>query len=296
MKRRKQEKPIFAFLLIIASSLLAISFVWILTENDLPKENVKADANVLNRLKEADTKDVAAIVASIENVRDKRAEEKRIKEEAEERERRINSYFEGSHLVAHEVRYDLTDTDIPYIRKLFSHCLVIGNSRAKNAVDCGILSTNEVQYLSGQSVEQITDFALSRAALYPKKTLFILGLNDVAYYDCDAERFYQDYKNLVLRYKEINPNGQVYLQESLPIPPEALYTFYRASHHLGEFNVKIKQVAEDTGSIFVSASDYADFRYINSEDHAHYGKEFYFLWAQTIATQMGLWEDVAGIR
>ncbi|MBQ6551129.1 MAG: hypothetical protein IJL78_06965 [Lachnospiraceae bacterium] len=205
----------------------------------------------------------------------------------------LDSFLVGSHLTARSVTYDCDDTDIPYLRRLFSNCVVIGNSRAKNAVDCGIMSENEVKYQSGVSVDVITPFALQVAYMYKPKTLFVMGLNDIGHYDGSNERFYQDYLSLVRQYQAINP-GQVYLQEILPCPEEARPYFYRF-FMIPDFNARIRQVCEETGAIYVSASDYADFKYINSEDHAHYGKEFYFLWAQTIATQMHLWEDLAGL-
>ena len=205
----------------------------------------------------------------------------------------LDSFLAGSHLTARSVTYECDDTDIPYLRRLFSNCIVIGNSRAKNAVDCGIMSENEVKYQSGVSVDVITPFALQVAYMYKPKTLFVMGLNDIGHYDGSNERFYQDYKSLVLQYKAINP-GQIYLQEILPCPEEARPYFYRF-FMIPDFNARIRQICDETGAIYVSATPYADFKYINSEDHAHYGKEFYFLWAQTIATQMHLWEDMAGL-
>ncbi len=206
----------------------------------------------------------------------------------------LTAPFKGSHLVPREVVYNCDDTDIPYLRALFSHCIVIGNSRAKNAVDCGVMSEKEVKFRSGNSVEQITPFALEQAYLYAPKTLFIMGLNDIGYYNGSNERFYQDYLKMVQQYHAINPNSIIYLMEILPCPEEARPYFYRF-FMIPDFNARIRQVCDETGAIYVSATPYADFKYINSHDHAHYNKDFYFLWAQTMATQMHLWEDHAGL-
>jgi len=206
----------------------------------------------------------------------------------------IADLLEGSHLTAGKVSYELDDTDIPYLRNLFSNCIVIGNSRAKNAVDCGIFSEQEIKFQSGVAVDVIKPFALEVAKLYAPKTLFVMGLNDIGHFDGSNEKFYEAYKDLVLSYQAINPDSVIYLQEILPVPDEAVDYFYRY-FMIPDFNARIKQVCEETGCIYVSATPYADFKYINSEDHAHYGKDFYFLWAQTIANQMHLWEDMAGL-
>ena len=207
----------------------------------------------------------------------------------------LNAPLAGSHLVARSVVTNCDDTDIPYIRQLFSNCIVIGNSRAKNAVDVGILSDNEVKYVSGQSVDQVTPFCVECASLYAPKTLFIFGLNDVAHYDRDAEKYKADYTSMIQQYLAVNPTSKIYCMESLPLPEEAWPYFYRAMTSLGDFNDAVKRMCEENGWTYVSASEYADKSLITSEDWAHYGKTFYFLWAQTMATQMHLWEDAAGL-
>lgn len=303
-------------------------------EAQLLKETVPVDETVVEELKSLEELDVGEVVAKMNSVAESRdesvresisesesversielssiAEEQSIVEEesiiaqsiyessvAEEsrlaEEAALNAPLAGSHLIARQVTYECDDTDIPYLRALFSHCVVIGNSRAKNAVDCGILSENEVKYMSGVAVDVIHDFAMNAAYLYAPKTLFVMGLNDIGHFDGSNEAFKEHYLKLVNDYKAINPNSIIYLSEILPCPEEARPYFYRF-FMIPDFNRRIKEVCDETGAIYVSARDYADFKYINSEDHAHYGKDFYYLWCQTMATQMHLWEDHAGL-
>ncbi|MBO7363721.1 MAG: hypothetical protein J6U26_00085, partial [Lachnospiraceae bacterium] len=210
----------------------------------------------------------------------------------------------GSHLVPFEVSYGLDDTDIPYIRAIFSGCAILGNSRAKNASDCGIFEAgHQVFYMNGASVGKmlnevnpVTGTLLYKdvAALQRYKTLFVMGLNDIGYYDGNSFNFKADYIKLVNEYRAINPYSTIYLSEILPVPDEASPYFWRY-FMIPDFNARIREVCAETGCIYVSASDYADFKYINSADHAHYSKDFYFLWAQTMANQMHLYEDFAGV-
>ena len=199
----------------------------------------------------------------------------------------------GSHLIPGQVVYNCDDTDIPYLRNLFSNCIVVGNSRAKNAVDCGIMTEKEVIYVSGQPAATFGEPVSRGAYLYKRKTLLILGLNDLGYYKSDSYAFQEDYRKLIDLYYSINPNSTLYLQEILPVPDEAAPYFWRYKQ-IPVFCDRIKELCAEKNCVYVSASDYADFKLINSEDHAHYGKEFYFLWAQTIANQLHLWEDLAG--
>ena len=202
----------------------------------------------------------------------------------------------GSHLIPGQVVTNCDDSDIPYLRKLFSNCIVVGNSRAKNAVDCGIMTEKEVIYVSGQPAEAFGDPVSQGASLFKPKAVLILGLNDLGYYKSDSYAFKEDYAKLIDLYYSINPNSTLYLQEILPVPDEAAPYFWRYKE-IPNFCARIQELAEEKNCVYLSkTSEYADFSLINSEDHAHYGKEYYFLWAQCIANELHLWELLAGFN
>ena len=201
--------------------------------------------------------------------------------------------YGSPHLIPGQVVYNCDDRDIPLIRKLFKACIVVGNSRAKNIVDCGILSMNEVIYVSGKPASYFDHFVGEAAYLRKPRILIILGLNDLGAYQSDSWAFKADYEDLINIYRSINPNSAIFLQQILPVPDAAAPFFWRYKQ-IPVFDDRIKELAREKGCYFVSANSYADFKYINSEDHAHYSKEFYYLWAQTMANQMGLWGDLLG--
>ena len=204
--------------------------------------------------------------------------------------------IKGSHLIPGQVVYNCDDTDIPYLRALFDNIIVVGNSRAKNAVDCGIMTEREVIYVSGQPAATFSDAVSRGASLYKPKMVLILGLNDLGYYKSDSYAFQEDYRKLIDLYYSINPNSTLYLQEILPVPDEAAPYFWRYKQ-IPVFCDRIKELCAEKNCVYLSkTSEYADFSLINSEDHAHYGKEYYFLWAQVIANELHLWEMLAGFN
>ena len=204
--------------------------------------------------------------------------------------------IKGSHLIPGQVVTNCDDSDIPFLRALFSNIIVVGNSRAKNAVDCGIMTEKEVIYVSGQPAAAFGDPVARGASLYKPKTVLILGLNDLGYYKSDSYAFQEDYAKLIDLYYSINPNSTLYLQEILPVPDEAAPYFWRYKQ-IPVFCDRIKELAAEKNCVYLSkTSEYADFSLINSEDHAHYGKEYYFLWAQVIANELHLWEMLAGFN
>ncbi|MBR3437073.1 MAG: hypothetical protein IKG97_04880 [Lachnospiraceae bacterium] len=205
----------------------------------------------------------------------------------------IRVTYGSPHLIPGQVVYNCDDRDIPLIRKLFRACIVVGNSRAKNIVDCGILTMNEVIYVSGKPASYFDHFVEEAARLHRPRILIILGLNDLGAYKSDSWAFKADYDDLINIYRGLNPNSLIFLQQILPVPDSAAPYFWRYKQ-IPVFDDRIRELASEKGCYFVSANAYADFKYINSQDQAHYSKDFYFLWAQTMANQMGLWGDLLG--
>ena len=205
----------------------------------------------------------------------------------------IRQSYGSPHLIPGQVVYDCDDRDIALIRRLFRNCIVVGNSRAKNIVDCGILTTNEVIYVSGKPAGYFDHFVEEAARLRRGRILIILGLNDLGAYKSDSYAFKADYDDLITIYRNLNPNSVIFLQQILPVPDSAAPYFWRYKQ-IPIFDDRIRELCNERGCYWVSANPYADFKYINSQDQAHYSKEFYFLWAQTMANQMDLWTDVLG--
>lgn len=184
-----------------------------------------------------------------------------------------------------------SSSSIPLIRKLYENTIVIGDSRAKGIVDNGILTDNEVTYFGGASVGTLYDTTRKAALRMRKKALFIVGLNDCGWYHGNSARFKADYINLIQTYLNINPDCKIYLQEILPVQEYGRYA-WSMMDYIPEFNTAIQEICSEYGYVYVSATEYCLPKYVNSRDGAHFGFQFYMLWAQTMANQMGLWEDI----
>jgi hypothetical protein len=184
-----------------------------------------------------------------------------------------------------------TMNDVPMIRKLFADTVVIGDSRAKGAVDNGVLSENEVAYYGGASVWSLYDTTARGASMMRSKALFIVGLNDLGFYHGNADAFKEALINLIASYLAINPNSKIYLQEILPVQEYGRYAWPMMDYR-PLYNVAIQEICAEYGYTYVSTNAYALPEYVNSNDGAHFSQAFYLLWAQAVANQMGLWEDL----
>ncbi|MCR5743771.1 MAG: hypothetical protein K6F92_08670 [Lachnospiraceae bacterium] len=201
-----------------------------------------------------------------------------------------NGGEENEPLTPGEIR-NIGPDSIPAIRKMFADVIVVGDSRAQSLVDCGVLTDNNAIYSWAAHVDDLMDLTKMAARLYRGKLLIIMGVNDMGYYMTDEAGFKRDYIALIDAYREINPDGEIYLQEIIPINPDFYYR-WNNNFRMGRYNEIIMEIAQEKNCTFVRASVWAIPAY-NADDGtgAHYNKTYHLYWAQAMANQMGLWED-----
>lgn len=183
------------------------------------------------------------------------------------------------------------DEAIPLIRRLFSDTVVLGNSRAKSVLDSGILTERTVLYQWAAHMDEISSMVTSAASLQRKKALFIMGVNDLGYYMGNVEGWRQDYCRMIALFRETNPGAEIYLQEIIPIDERYRYRWHNMDR-VTRYNEVLYEIAEATGTRVVSATAFALPEFLNDDTGAHYDKRFHFYWAETMANQMKLWEEI----
>lgn len=184
----------------------------------------------------------------------------------------------------------LMDSELPKLRSLFADTIVIGNSRARSILDSGILTENEVVFKWAATVDEMMDVTVQAAQLYRRKTLFILGVNDLGYYTSNVAGFKADYIALIDAYREINPDSDICLQEIIPINEAYRYRWYNMDRVV-DYNAAIREICDECGCTFVSSVVYALPEFLSDDTGAHYNRQYHIYWAQTMANQMGLWEE-----
>ena len=305
--------------LIVALAVLASFLAACLTAE---KEG-EIDEAMVAWVNEAETEDARAVADAIRSIDTARKESRRAEYEAESRsiaesmsveesrsiEESLEEYLKESYAaVLESVRESIAsggepagvlekdkivsvdDEAIPTIRKLYSDVVVLGNSRAKSVLESGILDEDTVLYKWAAHMDEITDMVITAASLYRGKALFIMGVNDLGYYMSNVEQWRQDYISKIELFRSINPAAEIYLQEIIPIDPR-----YRNRWHnldrVTRYNEVLYEIAEATGTTVVSATDFAFPEFLSGDTGAYYNKQFHFYWAQTLANQMGLWEE-----
>lgn len=186
----------------------------------------------------------------------------------------------------------LKESELPKLRSLFSDTIVVGNSRARSVLDSGLFTENEVIFKWAATVDEMMDVTLQAANLHRGKVLFILGVNDFGHYKADVAGFKRDYTALITAYREINPDCQIFIQEIIPINEAFRFRWYNMDRVV-DYNAALREMCEETGCTFVSSVVYALEEFLADDGTgAHYNRQYHIYWAQTMANQMNLWEDM----
>ena len=185
----------------------------------------------------------------------------------------------------------LSNSEIPKIRSLYSDTVIVGNSRAESIVRCGLLTQNEVIWEWAAHVDEVMDIVVQAANLYRKNVLFIFGVNDLGYYTYRTNDFKRDYGALIDAYREINPTGEIYIQEIIPVNEAYRFRWYNMDRVV-DYNAVLRELCEEKGCTFVSSVQYAIEEFLLDDGAGvHYNYQYHLYWAQTMANQMGLWEE-----
>lgn len=186
----------------------------------------------------------------------------------------------------------LKESELPKLRSLFSDTIVVGNSRARSVLDSGLLTQNEVIFKWAATVDEMMPETIQAANLHRGKVLFMLGVNDFGYYKSDVAGFKRDYTALINAYREINPDGLIFIQEIIPVNEAFRFRWYNMDRVV-DYNAAIREMCEETGCTFVSSVVYALEEFLVDDGAGvHYNRQYHTYWAQTMANQMNLWEDM----
>lgn len=186
----------------------------------------------------------------------------------------------------------LKESELPKLRSLFSDTIVVGNSLAYCIINSGLFTQNEVIYRWAARVDEIMAETVQAAQLHRGKVLFVLGTNDLGYYKGDVDGFKRNYIALINAFREINPDAQIFIQEIIPIH-EAYRSKWYNMFRVPDYNEALREMCAETGCTLVTSSIYAlEELLINDGLGVHYNREFHIYWAQAMANQMNLWEDM----
>ena len=254
MNNRKRMQNVAAATTIAAASLL---FIWHFRDLDTGKESAvnEQTAALLSQRASAYTS---------EDVYEQRAQ---LKEEQEQ---------------------DTPQTQPQTLAERFSGTLVIGDSIAEGLLVYDVLNEAECIGVRGLRVDQLGQYMDEIARRYPSVLFLEFGMNDLEYWQGNAERFASVYQEQLSALRSRFPQMRIYVNSVLPISQEAIAQT-PANGSWQAYNDALVQLCAqagvtyiDNGNILMSLAQPFE------QDGIHPRPDYYPLWAQHMADSAGL--------
>lgn len=272
MNNRKRMQNVAAATTIAAASLL---FIWHFRDLDTGKESAvnEQTAALLSQRASAYTS---------EDVYEQRAQ---LKEEQEQKEQ---AQQPPAPAVPAPPANDTPQTQPQTLAERFSGTLVIGDSIAEGLLVYDVLNEAECIGVRGLRVDQLGQYMDEIARRYPSVLFLEFGMNDLEYWQGNAERFASVYQEQLSALRSRFPQMRIYVNSVLPISQEAIAQT-PANGSWQAYNDALVQLCAqagvtyiDNGNILMSLAQPFE------QDGIHPRPDYYPLWAQHMADSAGL--------
>ena len=170
----------------------------------------------------------------------------------------------------------------------FSGSLVIGDSIAEGLLAYGVLNEAECIGVRGLRIDQLDQYIDEIARRSPAVLFLEFGMNDLEYWQGNAEQFARVYQEKLDMLISRFPQMRIYVNSVLPISQQAIaqtpangsWSAYNAS--LSALCAQKGVTYIDNGSILLSLAQPFE------QDGIHPRPDYYPLWAQHMADSAGL--------
>ena len=170
----------------------------------------------------------------------------------------------------------------------FSGSLVIGDSIAEGLLAYGVLNEAECIGVRGLRIDQLDQYIDEIARRSPAVLFLEFGMNDLEYWQGNAEQFARVYQEKLDMLISRFPQMRIYVNSVLPISQQAIAQT-PANGSWSAYNVSLSALCAqkgvtyiDNGSILLSLAQPFE------QDGIHPRPDYYPLWAQHMADSAGL--------
>lgn len=268
-KKMKSTKKI-PMLIVLGIFLLCVIFGVVSWQKKRAEEKViRENVALLEEMESAATDETEQ---QLQALRDQEAAEKAAALEAQ------NQDAEG-HLVAR---------DLVSLRQSFQGTMILGDSITEGLVSYQFLDTSVVVYARGKGVAKNDELIQTALDNKPGKVFMAFGMNDLGYYNGDADHFTEEYKNDIETLKNGIPGVEIYVNSILPTAESAAAKSpYFAEYP--KFNEALEALCQEEGVTFIDngflLEEHPDY---HEADGLHVSKDYYPLWMTNMAIKAGI--------
>ena len=175
-----------------------------------------------------------------------------------------------------------------FLRQSFQGTMILGDSITEGLVSYQFLDTSVVAYARGKGVAKNDELIQTALDNKPGKVFMAFGMNDLGYYNGDADHFTEEYKNDIETLKNGIPGVEIYVNSILPTAESAAAKSpYFAEYP--KFNEALGALCQEEGVTFIDngflLEEHPDY---HEADGLHVSKDYYPLWMTNMAIKAGI--------
>lgn len=160
--------------------------------------------------------------------------------------------------------------------------LVVGDSSVQLLLDYDILDDSCVLAMIGSGTATGGSMINTTIALAPQKVVLNYGLDDMVYFEGDAQGFITNYQEMVQNLKEGLPRVEIFVSEITPVAADALDSQPEYAN-VEAFNAEIRKLCRTMNVEFLETNDLID-EY--ATDGVHPAYSYYVSYAKRIVERV----------
>lgn len=172
----------------------------------------------------------------------------------------------------------ITNFNMASAKGRFEDVVFLGDSITEYLKEGNILDESSVLAMKGEHINQANKHLKEIKNLKPKQIVILYGANDINAYS--PEKYKEEYIKLVKSIKKVDPGVKIYLQAPLPVN-ESIASKKDSrinNENIKMFSDKVKEVASETGTQFLSSDGLITSKDLYEQDGIHFKYDFYKNW------------------
>ena len=181
---------------------------------------------------------------------------------------------------------DLSDKE--GLRKRFqdAQAVVVGDSITEGLDEYGYLTRSNVVHDRGVSVAEADQLLATAVGLQPRVVFLSFGMNDLEYFNGNADRFVTSYEEQIAKVQRQLPGVKVYVNSILPMKQKAIDEKPLRAHR-EDYNAALQAMCQRLDIPFIDNSGLVQDDWYAS-DGIHLSRKYYPYWMQHMIEVAGL--------
>lgn len=174
------------------------------------------------------------------------------------------------------------------LRKRFQDAgaVVVGDSITEGLDEYGFLTKSNVVHDRGVSIAEADKLLATAVGLQPRVVFLSFGMNDLEYFNGNANRFVTSYEEQISKVQRQLPGAKIYVNSILPMKQKAIDEKPLRAHR-EDYNTALQAMCQRLGIPFIDNGTLIQEEWYAS-DGIHLSRKYYPYWMQHMIEVAGL--------